>query len=350
MKNREFKQIRLFRRISLITLVAVYLLILVGGIVRSSGSGMGCPDWPKCFGSWVPPTSKEQLPPDYKDIYSAKRDNKNKRFASYLTTLGFRETADKLLADKSILEEADFNKYKTWIEYINRLIGAIIGLLIIATFVASIPFFKSDKKITITSFSILLLVLFQGWIGSIVVSTNLLPWMITIHMFLALLIVALLIYVYHSISSKHIASDPHQKTYWLKLLLIGCMLTSLIQIAFGTQVRESVDHVASSLLYQSRETWIGELGVEFFVHRSFSWVVFLLHVILIYLFRKSQVKSKLVTYLIVILLVSLLSGVIMAYWAIPPTMQPVHLLVGTLGFGIQFLLFLRLNRNNAVLT
>lgn len=349
MKNKEHKSVRLFRKISLTTLIAVYVLILVGGIVRSSGSGMGCPDWPKCFGAWIPPTSKDQLPSDYKDIYSAKREKKNERFAGYLTALGFDETAYKLLADKSILEESDFNKYKTWTEYINRLIGAIIGLLIVATFLTSIPFFKKDKVITFTAFATLVIVLFQAWIGSIVVSTNLLPWMITIHMLLALLIVTLLVYVYYRVSKAKITLEVPAKRYWLKALLIGCMVTTLLQITFGTQVREAIDQVAASFSHQYRESWIGNLGMEFFIHRSFSWLVLLLHVALIYMFRKLRISSKLVTYLIVVLMVSLISGIIMAYWAIPPVMQPVHLLVGTLIFGMQFLLFLRINRSYAVL-
>src|SRR5688572_31160039 len=114
---------RSFRRLTVSTLVAVYILILVGGVVRSTGSGMGCPDWPKCFGQWVPPTSVESLPDNYKEIYAAHRDKKNKRFAKYLHLIGMDETADKILKDPTVLQESDFNPTKTMIEYLNRLTG-----------------------------------------------------------------------------------------------------------------------------------------------------------------------------------------------------------------------------------
>ena len=137
MNQKNLKNINSFRRVCLTTTVAVFLLILIGSIVRSTGAGMGCPDWPKCFGSWVPPTSAEQLPANYPEIYVAKRVEKNERFASLLTNMGFAHLAEEIRNDESIHEQEPFNATKTWIEYINRLAGAVIGLLIILTLVCS---------------------------------------------------------------------------------------------------------------------------------------------------------------------------------------------------------------------
>jgi len=327
---------RSFRRLSIATLASVYILILVGGIVRSTGAGMGCPDWPKCFGKWVPPTSVSQLPSDYKNIYATHRAKKNQRFAKYLTTFGMTTTAENILNDESVLRENDFNPVKTWIEYVNRLVGVIIGLLIFAVFAASIRFWQTDRTVTLVAFATFLLVGFQGWIGSVVVSTNLMPWTITVHMFLALLIVALLIYVVHR--SSYFTEINSSLGFWW---LIASMAVLLVQILLGTRVREAIDQLAGTV---SRESWIANLSAEFIIHRSFSWIVLILHVGLIVKLHKTQGSKVFALTLILLILGTILTGMSMAYFAVPPFLQPVHLLLATVTFGLQFLFLLKLKR------
>lgn len=329
--------IRGFRRLCLSTLIAVYFLILVGGVVRSTGSGMGCPDWPKCFGSWTPPTSVDELPRDYKQNYSAYRDKKNRTFARYLRMLGMNETADKILSDKSILDETEFNVTKTWIEYINRLVGAVIGFFIMALFYKSIALRATRPILFWISLTTLIAVIFQGWFGSIVVSTNLTTWTITIHFFFALLIVGFLTYLQHESTDQQ-----NIKTVGaLRGLLMACISALLIQVFLGTEVREAIDVLASSL---PRDGWIDGLGKGFVVHRSFSWAVLILNGFFYWQTRKTIGLKALSLALFVLILSSFATGVGLSWFNVPAAIQPVHLVLATMAFGIQLSLFFRMNK------
>ncbi len=301
---------------------------------------MGCPDWPTCFGQWVPPTSVNQLPPDYKEVYSEYRHNKNVKFARYLTLIGMDKTAHQLLNDEDIREEADFNAAKTWVEYMNRLVGVTIGLFIIALFWRSIQFRLSHPKIFAFSLITLLAVIFQGWFGSIVVSTNLTAWTITIHMFLALAIVAILFYLL-DLSKPEDNNSLIEGTRLLNWVLIACMFTLFIQIFLGTNLREVIDQIASSLI--PRDQWIVEAGDTFIIHRSFSWLVVILHLFLLYLLRKTRGNKALPLSLIILILGTLLTGSGMAYFNVPAFLQPLHLVLATITFGIQLHMYFNLN-------
>ncbi len=343
MKNNEAKSKSRLGKFSLLTLIAIYFLILVGGIVRTTGSGMGCPDWPKCFGNWVPPTEVSQLPADYKEVYSQKRQKKNIKLIGYLEALGFQDTADRIASDKSILEEEDFNATKTWIEYVNRLIGVLIGLFVIGTLYLSLKFRKSEPQLFYLALAAFVLVVFQGWIGSLVVSTNLIPFIVTFHMLLALVIVAVLciIVVKANPDLRMMKVDMKQ----VKWVLIISMVLMLFQVVFGTQVREAVDIVAQTL---TRNKWVENLGLTFFLHRSFSWIILISNGYLIYLLWKKDALNTTSKMLISVILITIFSGTIMAYFDIPAFIQPVHLLLGTLGFGLQFFLFLQLKSEGKV--
>jgi cytochrome c oxidase assembly protein subunit 15 len=350
MNQKNLKNIRSFRRVSFITTVAVFLLIFIGGLVRSTGAGMGCPDWPKCFGSWVPPTTVDQLPVNYPEIYVSKRVKKNESFASLLTNLGFSSLANEIREDKSILVQEPFNATKTWIEYLNRLAGAIIGLLIILTLIYSFKLRGVDKKIILLSFLSLVLVLFQGWLGSVVVSTNLLQWMISVHMIVALFMVCLLLYIYFRsgryLPKKELSSLPEEISNKSRLLLGVGILLMVVQIILGTQVREQIDIIANNLGYMNRSLWIEKLGLTFYIHRSYSLLILGLHLFIgykLYSYRFTNKKLfKLFSSLISLFLVVILSGAIMTYFGFPAFIQPLHLVLGALIIGFQYYIWLEL--------
>ena len=55
---------RSFGRLAAVAAICTYGLIVVGGVVRISGSGLGCgDDWPRCHGSWIPPMTVTTLGP-----------------------------------------------------------------------------------------------------------------------------------------------------------------------------------------------------------------------------------------------------------------------------------------------
>ena len=301
------------RRIGIITIAAVYLVILMGGIVRASGAGMGCPDWPKCFGQWVPPTSEAELPANYHEIYAER---------------GYQNT--------------QFNPTKTWTEYTNRLVGVSIGLLIFLTAVSSRIFLKSDKTIFYLSLTSFFLVGFQGWLGSSVVASNLKPVVITLHMLLALVIVALLIYTIARSQREFLSQiDTSGLPDKFKTVLVAAMLMTLIQIAMGTQVREAVDFISRAAI--DRQYWRDDFPVIFYVHRSFSSIILFTNLWLVWQLYQAVDKRGLLfrtgLTMAVLVVVAILAGVSLDRLGVPAVVQPVHLLMANMILGAQFFLF-----------
>ena len=315
--NLTDKQSQRLRSLALLTVITVYLLVLAGGIVRGTGSGMGCPDWPKCFGRWIPPTEISQLPPNYEKIYGAK-----------------------------LKGEIEFNAVKTWIEYVNRLLGAFSGFLVLATFVASFPFLRRDRSIFWGSFVALILIGANGWLGSRVVATELAQYMVTLHLFLAILVVfALLFVLVRSGAIGQMSSFQNQPDKVLNWLLIATIALSLGQVLLGTQVRDALNDVVQRIGYAQRDTWVNNLDWRFYVHRSFSIIVLAVHVGLIYQLRRfitTGMIARLTIALIVLVVAEILTGMIMAYFAVPAAAQPVHLFLAVIMVGLQFVIWLLL--------
>jgi heme A synthase len=133
--------VALFRRLAVVTAVFAYLQIALGGVVRVSGSGLGCPDWPLCHGRPYPPADPHAI-----------------------------------------------------IEYSHRAVGSVTGVLIIATVVFAWVVFRSRRPVVAwLATASLIGVVGEGILGGVVVANELSSWLVVAHLGLAMIILGFLV-------------------------------------------------------------------------------------------------------------------------------------------------------------
>lgn len=302
-----------FRRFSFLTTIATYFLIFIGGLVRVSGAGLGCPDWPQCFGRWIPPTSITQVPPEM---------------------------------------AGQFNMTLAWIEYINRLCGMTVGILILITAVWAILKLRSHKKILYPAIAAAVLTAFQGWQGSVLVSSLLEPIVITVHMLLALLIVSLLIYTtaqaYFVERKEHFDAQPKvpkglSKWFgWLWLL-------GFIQILFGTQIRSAIELIQKEYPNMNSGEWLNQVGLLNHIHMFigiallvFTWYVFAK--IKPFKDKISTLVNQSVLFMAMVVTVQLILGLVFVLFDLRPLTQVFHLWLASIYIGVVLLVYVSLKK------
>ena len=316
-------RIRLFRRLNTIVLVLLGLLILAGGIVRSSGAGMGCPDWPRCFGQLIPPLHESELPSDYQRIYAER---------------GYADTR--------------FNAVKTWTEYLNRLLGALTGLAVLLHFIFSLRAYGWRlKNVVFWSLVALLLVLLQGGVGAWVVMTHLRDGVVTLHFVLALAVVGAVLkarFLSNPVDMLALTRDGGSPSYlglrWQAWMVLGLML---IQIVLGTQVRERVDEWVrlQGDGQTSQPALFRSLGIVFEWHRNFWMVVLMACFYFYYSIDRMLGRGPLRNLALGVLLfigLQVLTGGMLTRLRLPVVPRALHILLGSLSFSLMLALALRL--------
>ncbi|MEC7773540.1 MAG: COX15/CtaA family protein [Bacteroidota bacterium] len=330
------------RNLTIASILIVYIVILAGGIVRMTGSGMGCPDWPKCFGYLVPPT-------DRSDIEWKKNHNYKKNQIIIFNDSLIYANKD-FISNDSIKREnwknytkhdySKFNVYHTWIEYINRLIGALAGLSVLILFINSLKFINKQRLITILAFLSLTGILFQAWLGKTVVDSNLLAGKITIHMLMAVLIVSILFILLSKLNEEN--SNLVFDKYISNLTIISLGLL-IIQLLSGTEVRQFVDIQMLSNNYSEKYKWLMNPPESFYFHRSFSIIIFIVNILIFIKLKKMIIDSKIFKIIMILLFIQILTGIMMYYFDFPFATQPIHLLISSLiiGFQVYFYVLLK---------
>jgi heme a synthase len=294
-----------FQRLALWTTATTYLLILVGGLVRASGAGLGCPDWPRCFGSWIPPLSAAELPAQF--------------------------------------DAAQFNPTLMWTEYLNRLLGVSVGFFIFATMISAIRHHRRTPQILWTTAAAFVLVGFEGWLGGVVVEHELAAWIVTVHLIVALVIVSLLVYAtmyaLFADGDGRMRSTSARPVGWWVLALI---LLTTVQVGLGAQVRGKVDEALSEGV--SRTAAVSTVGAYDYWHRDAAIAVLGLAVAILFIVLRrhaSETSLVRVSYALVLLVgLQVGVGVSMAYITLTPAAQVAHLTTSSLLLGAETVLFL----------
>jgi len=307
-----------FRRFAFLTTLATYFLIFMGGLVRVSGAGMGCPDWPKCFGRWIPPLSVTQLPPD--------------------------------------INPHTFNLTLAWIEYFNRLCGMMVGILIVITAILALVHHRKVKRVLYPTLAAAVLVAFEGWQGSVVVASELEPFVVTVHMVLSLVIVSLLMYVgqesYHLEYSGGAEESvyPRKVRVWVGLLWLGGILV----IILGSQVREAVSRIGEVYPLWSSAKWLAMVGLLSDLHLILGillalFTLFVGFSILRLSHRPSILVRQSVWGLILLIAVQLVLGLVFAVVGMSPILELFHLWIAAIFIGLALVLFSAVKRGREAL-
>lgn len=293
-----------FQKLALVTTAITYLLILVGGLVRAVGAGLGCPDWPKCFGSWVPPFRADQLPAGFDPL--------------------------------------SFNAALTWTEYLNRLLGVMVGFLIFATLAAAIARHRRTRRVLWPTTAAFLLVGFQGWLGGRVVAHGLEPWIVTAHLVVALVIVSLLLYATVNAFFPDAAPAPSPERRLIGRGAYALIALTLAQVAVGTQVRSRMDDAAAA--GHAREELLGTVGAVDMAHRNAALVVLAGAIALfVAVRRRPQGPAWLrgaAAAVVALTLAQIGAGVILATLGLPRAAQVAHLTLASLLLGAETLVAL----------
>jgi heme A synthase len=213
----------LFRRLAVVAALFAYLQIALGGVVRVSGSGLGCPDWPLCNGRPYPPANLHAI-----------------------------------------------------IEYSHRAVGSVTGVLIIATVVMAWMVFRQRRpSVAWLATASLIGVVGEGVLGGVVVAHDLAPWLVVVHLGLAMMILGFLV---ATAVMAMPASSGVPDLAFRRLTIVATAATYLLLLTGSTVVASKADDSCTSWPLCGNGFAFDVAGVNIFtmLHRTSVLVVGLL--------------------------------------------------------------------------
>lgn len=300
-----------YKKLVAVTLFLTFDLIIFGAFTRLTDSGLGCPDWPGCYGEANP-------------------------FQAH----------SEIKAAESLLPTGPVTVAKAWIEMIHRYLAMSVGFLIMLQMGIAWWQRKIRPFSPWLATSLFVLVGIQGAFGKWTVTMKLQPIIVTIHLILALIILSMLAWAWQRESSR---SETNYSRPLYKLLPIAFIIL-LIQVALGGWVSTNYAALAChdyplcngelvpQLDFEHAYVLWRELGrtgsgdflpfsaliTIHWVHRSFAWIVFAVLGYVVFLGRKHANTKTLSNAVLAVLLMQLITGVATIYFSWPLAIAVLH--------------------------
>ncbi|MBI2166129.1 MAG: COX15/CtaA family protein [Chloroflexi bacterium] len=209
--------------VSFATVIALFALVTMGGVVRVTGSGLGCPDWPLCHGKLIPPLDTPTL-----------------------------------------------------IEYSHRLLASVAGLLVLATAVLAWRSHRREPRVMAPATLALVLLVIQVVVGGLAVLGELPPETVTLHLALAeallasILVVWLVAWRSASLTTGRLVIGSRREPD--RILYLGALLFGYILLLSGSYVVGSGATTACVdwPLCQGSLLPVGRLPLVHVAHRFFA--------------------------------------------------------------------------------
>ncbi len=224
MRNRNASMAKRLRTLTLLTVFFTFDLTLFGAFTRLTDSGLGCPDWPGCYGQATPVGAKAQIS-----------------------------------AEQAAMPTGPVTHQKAWIEMIHRYAASGVGALILVLAIAS---WVSRKQIAVRPWwpiATLVWVCIQGAFGALTVTMKLFPAIVTMHLLGAMILLSLL--QIQAVKYEQGARDfaVSQST---RMVLIGGFVLLFWQIALGGWVSTNYAVLACTEFPKCQGVWVPPMDMK----------------------------------------------------------------------------------------
>ena len=275
----------IYKIVALLSLVVSFIQITLGGFVRASESGLGCPDWPLCHGQIIPPI-----------------------------------------------------EFHTLIEYSHRLNGSVLGILVTILLIICLMKYRSEKQLTIANYSAFGLVVGAGILGGITVITELAWWIRLIHLGIAQILAACLMYIVWqfllvNVRNVHVDLSPIRAWKWKMVLCVSLvfllMLSGSYMVGIGASSSCSSWPLCKGLSIPEGLTYQVHMGHRYISVLSLAFVGYVA-IELITHSNDSRLIKRIAHSVLGLIGVQIILGAITVWSGFSSHMKVTHLSVATL--------------------